>query len=139
MAAKINIPRIEALGLAADAFIDATKGRSVIAFNGEMGAGKTTFIAEVCRRLGVDDDTSSPTFAIINEYESATSGEKIYHFDCYRLESAEEAFDLGAEDILDSGSKCFIEWPENLMPLLPDDTLFVEIKVNDDGSREITF
>ena len=136
---EIRINSIGEVPEAARKFIEATRGHSVVAFNGEMGAGKTTFISEICRQLGVEDDTSSPTFAIINEYESQTSGEKIYHFDCYRLETPEEAFDLGAEDYLLSGQKCYIEWPEMIEPLLPDDTLRVSIREEEDGSRTISF
>lgn len=136
---EIKISGLQDLPAAAEAFIRATEGCSVIAFNGTMGAGKTTFISEVCRRLGVREDTSSPTFAIINEYETEPSGERLYHFDCYRLESPEEAFDLGAEDYLLSGAKCFIEWPEMIEALLPDDTLYVSIREEADGTRTISF
>lgn len=136
---EIRIGSTTDLPSAAREFIEATRNRNVITFNGEMGAGKTTFISEVCRQLGVEEDTSSPTFAIINEYESSISGEKIYHFDCYRLETPEEAFDLGAEDYLLSGVKCFIEWPEMIESLLPEDTLKVSITVEDDGSRTLRF
>ena len=135
----ITIKVLNDLADAAKLFIKATKDNNVIAFNGGMGAGKTTFISEVCRQLGVEEDTSSPTFAIINEYESSTTGEKIYHFDCYRLESPEEAFDLGAEDYLLSGAKCFIEWPEMIEALLPDDVLTVSIREEEDGRRIVSF
>lgn len=136
---RIKINSLEELAKAAREFIEATKGRNVFTFNGEMGAGKTTFISEVCRQLGVSADTSSPTFAIINEYESETTGEKIYHFDCYRLEEPEEAYDLGTEDYLHSGAKCFIEWPEMIEALLPDDVLEVKIQEEADGSRTISW
>lgn len=136
---EIKISGLQDLPAAAEAFIRATEGCSVIAFNGAMGAGKTTFISEVCRRLGVREDTSSPTFAIINEYETEPSRERLYHFDCYRLESPEEAFDLGAEDYLLSGAKCFIEWPEMIEALLPNDTLYVCIREEADGTRTISF
>lgn len=135
----ITIKGLNDLADAAKLFIEATKDNNVIAFNGGMGAGKTTFISEVCRQLGVEEDTSSPTFAIINEYESSKTGEKIYHFDCYRLESPEEAFDLGAEDYLLSGAKCFIEWPEMIEALLPDDVLTVSIREEEDGRRIVSF
>lgn len=135
----ITIKGLNDLADAAKLFIKATKDNNVIAFNGGMGAGKTTFISEVCRQLGVEEDTSSPTFAIINEYESSKTGEKIYHFDCYRLESPEEAFDLGAEDYLLSGAKCFIEWPEMIEALLPDDVLTVSIREEEDGRRIVSF
>lgn len=111
---------------------------TVFAFYGDMGAGKTTFINEICRALGVDsDDTASPTFALINEYRSDTTAELIYHFDFYRIEDLDEALELGIEDYFDSGSICLIEWPERITPVLPADTVSVRIHVNDDDSRTI--
>jgi len=112
---------------------------TVFAFYGPMGAGKTTFINALCRQLGVESDpTSSPSFAIINEYRSDTTAELIYHFDCYRLEKEEEAVDLGVEDYFDSGALCLIEWPERIEDLLPDDTVVVEISVDSqDDSRRL--
>ena len=114
----------------------------MFAFYGQMGAGKTTFINALCRELGVEtDSTNSPSFAIINEYRSDSTAELIYHFDCYRLENEAEAQDIGVEDYFDCGALCFIEWPERIDGLLPDDTVEVEITVNDDDSRmlKITF
>lgn len=114
--------------------------RTVITFNGEMGAGKTTFINALCRELGVEsDDTSSPTFALVNEYRSDTTAELIYHFDLYRLENLEEALDMGIEDYLDCGALCLIEWPQVIDALLPTDVVEVNISVNPDGSREISW
>lgn len=115
--------------------------KTIIAFRGEMGAGKTTFISRIVKALGVEDDnTSSPSFSIVNEYRSDTTAELIYHFDCYRLESLEEALDLGIEDYFDSGALCLIEWPERIEDVLPDDTLNVEITVDHEtGERTITF
>ena len=111
---------------------------TVLAFTGDLGAGKTTFIAELCRRLGVGDESASPTFSILNEYRSRTSGEPICHFDFYRLESPEEAFDIGAEDYFYSGCYCFVEWPEVVEPILPPGTVDVEITVDSvTGSRTI--
>lgn len=113
------------------------RGATVVAIDGEMGAGKTTLISALCRTLGVADDmTASPTFAIINEYKGAMPL-PIYHFDLYRIESMEEALDLGLDDYFYSGSLCFLEWAERIEPLLPDDTLRVEIRVNSDGSRTL--
>ena len=104
-----------------------------------MGDGKTTFINALCKELGVESDaTGSPSFAIINEYRSDTTAELIYHFDCYRLEKEEEADDIGAEDYFDSGALCLIEWPERIEGLLPDDTVRVDIVVNEaDDSRTL--
>ena len=123
----------------AEQFVDLMGDYTVFAFNGEMGAGKTTFINALSRALGVDEDpTSSPSFAIINEYRSSTTAELIYHFDLYRLENLEEAFDIGVEDYLDSGALCFLEWPDRIADILPDDTVKVAIAEQPDGSRLIT-
>ncbi|MDE6395797.1 MAG: tRNA (adenosine(37)-N6)-threonylcarbamoyltransferase complex ATPase subunit type 1 TsaE, partial [Muribaculaceae bacterium] len=111
----------------------------VFVFNGEMGAGKTTFINALARVLGVEDDiTGSPSFAIVNEYRSDTTAELIYHFDLYRLENLDEAMDIGIEDYLDSGAVCLIEWPDKIEDILPDDTVTVDLKVNEDGSRDMS-
>lgn len=137
----IKINKIDDLPKAVGEFIEAMDDRTVFAFRGEMGAGKTTFITELCRQLGVEEDiTNSPSFSIVNEYRSDTTAELIYHFDFYRLESEEEAFDIGAEDYFDSGALCFIEWPERVENLLPGDTVDVIIQVDDtDNSRTISF
>ncbi len=112
---------------------------TIFAFNGEMGAGKTTFINALCRQLGVEDDaTGSPSFSLINEYRSDTTAELIYHFDLYRLENLEEAFDIGIEDILDCGAVCLLEWPEKIADILPHDTVNVDITVNPDNTRTLT-
>lgn len=132
---KISIPNVEALPQAAHDFIAAMDDRTVFAFRGEMGAGKTTFIKAVCLALGVEDEVNSPTFAIVNEYRSETTAELIYHFDCYRIKTLEEAMDFGFEDYMESSALCFIEWPENVEDLLPGDTVNVHITVNEDGSR----
>jgi len=113
---------------------------TVIAFYGQMGAGKTTFINALAKVLGVENDaTSSPSFSIINEYRSDTTAELIYHFDLYRLESLDEALDLGVEDYFDSGALCLLEWPERIEELLPGDELRVHIEPQPDGSRILTF
>ncbi len=138
MKKTIHIPNIEALPAAAKEFVAAMDDATVYAFYGEMGAGKTTFIAELCRALGVEDDVAnSPSFSIVNEYRSETTAELIYHFDLYRLESLEEALDIGIEDYFDSGALCLLEWPERIADILPDDTVRVEIRVNDDNSRDL--
>ena len=135
----LNVPNLEALPQAARDFVAAMDDRTVFAFHGEMGAGKTTFIKALCKKLGVEDEVNSPTFAIVNEYRSATTAELIYHFDCYRLKKVEEAMDLGFEDYMESSALCFIEWPEIVEDLLPGDTVHVSITVGEDGSRTITW
>ena len=109
----------------------------VFAFYGKMGAGKTTFIQSVCRVLGSDDTVTSPTFALINEYNTQKNG-SVFHFDFYRIKNLEEVFDLGYEDYLYSGSYCLIEWPELIEPLLPEKVVRVKIEVEPDGSRKFT-
>lgn len=108
--------------------------RRVYAFEGSLGAGKTTFIKQLCRERGVEDVVNSPTFAIVNVYADK-DGEDIYHFDCYRLKSAGEAQDFGAEDYLYSGCYCFVEWPDIISSLLPEDTVWIDMDVQSDGSR----
>lgn len=136
----ITAATLEQLPEAAREFAALMGDATVFAFYGEMGAGKTTFIAELCRVLGVDDDlANSPSFSIVNEYRSDTTAELIYHFDLYRLESLEEAFDIGIEDYFDSGALCLLEWPERIADILPDDTVRVDIAVDPDTlARTIT-
>ena len=135
----IQLKSLNDIAEAAKEFIAQMGDETVYAFNGEMGAGKTTFINALCKALGVEDDTTnSPSFSIINEYRSDTTAELIYHFDLYRLESLEEAFDIGVEDYFDSGALCFLEWPERIDDILPGDTVKVNIIVNDDDTRTIT-
>ena len=135
---KIEIKSLDSIDTAAREFVEMMGDSTVFAFYGEMGAGKTTFINAVAKALGVEDDaTGSPTFAIINEYRSDTTAELIYHFDLYRLENIEEAFDIGVEDYFDSGALCLLEWPERIEDILPDDTVRVTVRVNDDDSRTI--
>ena len=124
---------------AAGEFVSLMGDETVYAFNGPMGAGKTTFIRALVRALGVnDDEASSPSFSIINEYRYDTPAELIYHIDLYRLESVEEALEIGVEDYFDSGALCLLEWPERIEALLPDDTVIVDIAVNPDESRTLT-
>lgn len=135
----IQIPSVEALPEAARQFAAEMGDNTVFAFYGDMGAGKTSFINALCEVLGVDpSETASPTFALINEYRSDTTAELIYHFDFYRVETLEEALELGIEDYFDSGAVCLIEWPERIAAALPNDTVSVKITVNDDDSRTLT-
>lgn len=110
----------------------------VFAFYAPMGTGKTTFIKALCEELGVTDVINSPTFSIINEYRAEPSGELIYHFDCYRLEQLSDALSLGAEDYLQSGALCFIEWPEVIEDILPVDTVRVTLEELEGGVRKLT-
>ena len=123
---------------AAKQFVEGMGENTVFAFYGKMGAGKTTFVKAVCEELGVDDVITSPTFAIINEYETP-SNSPIYHFDFYRIKKLEEVYDMGYEDYFYSGSLCFIEWPELIEEILPDDAVRVSIAEQEDGSRTVTF
>lgn len=133
---EITIRSLDELTGAARNIVNSLDDRTVVAFHGEMGAGKTTLINEICRLLGVETDpTASPTFAIVNEYRSDTTAELIYHFDLYRVETLDEALDMGIEDYLDCGALCLIEWPDVIDPILPADTVDVNIEVNPDGSR----
>lgn len=134
---NIKIESLDKIDEAALDFIRAMGDNTVFAFHGDMGAGKTTFIKAICENLGVSDTINSPTFAIVNEYRS-DSGELIYHFDFYRINKIEEVFDFGYEDYFYSGSLCFIEWPEKVDTLLPKDTVNVYVKVQEDGSREVS-
>ena len=134
---RIHISVIDDLGHAAAEFAALTNEHRIFTFYGEMGAGKTTFISALARHLGVDSgEANSPSFAIVNEY-TAADGETIYHFDLYRLDNEAEAYDIGVDDYFDSGSLCLIEWPERLGSLLPDDAVRVDIRVNDDNSRDL--
>lgn len=136
---KIDVKSVADLEQAARRFVEEMGDETVYAFYGEMGAGKTTFIRALAAALGVKDDVAnSPSFSIINEYRSDTTAELIYHFDLYRLDSMDEAMDIGVEDYFDSGALCLLEWPERIEPMLPDDTVRVTITVNSDESRTIT-
>lgn len=134
---KLKINNLETIHDTAREFIREMGDSTVFAFHGEMGAGKTTFIKALCEVLGVEDVINSPTFAIINEYRSDLTGELIYHFDFYRINKIEEAYDFGYEDYFFSGSLCFIEWPEKVEELLPGDVVDVYIAENEDGTRSI--
>lgn len=135
---KIRINSLDNIHEAAKQFIKNMGNGNIFAFYGKMGAGKTTFIKAICEELGVEDVITSPTFAIVNEY-TAKGGEPIYHFDFYRIKKIEEVYDLGYEDYFDSGHLCFLEWPELIEDLLPEDTTRVTISVEEDGSRIVEF
>ena len=136
---QIVIAGLEDLDRAAKEFLGSIGKATLVAFYAPMGAGKTTFTTAICKALGVQEDAiSSPTFAIVNEYRSE-AGEPIYHFDFYRIERPEEALDIGLYDYLDSGALCLMEWPENIEGLLPEETLKVNICVNPDGSRSVSW
>lgn len=133
----IQIPSLDKIHESAREFITAMDDRTVFAFRGEMGAGKTTFIKAICEELGVEDVINSPTFAIINEYRSEETGELIYHFDFYRINKQSEAEEIGTSDYFYSGALCFIEWPEKIEDLLPGDVVEVSIRENEDGTRTV--
>lgn len=135
---EIKINSLDTIQDAAKSFVQNMGDNTVFAFYGKMGAGKTTFIKAVCECLGVEDVINSPTFAIVNEYRSA-SGELIYHFDFYRIKRLEEVYDMGYEDYFYSGALCFIEWPELIEELLPEDAVRVTITENETGTRDIKF
>ncbi|WP_166924263.1 tRNA (adenosine(37)-N6)-threonylcarbamoyltransferase complex ATPase subunit type 1 TsaE [Flavobacterium poyangense] len=114
----------------------AQNPKKIILFNGEMGVGKTTLIKELCKALGVEDATSSPTFSLVNEYDTADH-KIVYHFDFYRLNKETEALDMGVDDYLYSGNWCFIEWSEKIASLIPDEHSVVTIELLADGKREL--
>lgn len=136
---EIKINSLADINEAAKTFVENMGDGKVFAFYGKMGAGKTTFVKAVCECLGVDDVITSPTFAIVNEYTSATTGDAIYHFDFYRIKKLEEVYDMGYEDYFYSGSLCFLEWPELIEDLLPEDATKVTIEETVDGSRVVKF
>ena len=129
---EITIKSLDEIQQAADDFVAAMGDNTVFALYGPMGVGKTTFTKAVCERLGVKDNITSPTFAIVNEYRSTTD-ELIYHFDFYRIKNQQEALDIGYEDYVYSGNVCFMEWPELIENLLPDDAVKVTIEEEEEG------
>ena len=131
---KIKIESLQEIREAAREFISQMGNAHVFAFYGKMGSGKTTFIKAICEELGVSDVITSPTFAIVNEY---TASVPIYHFDFYRIKKLEEVYDMGYEDYFYSDALCFIEWPELIEELLPEDAVSVSIQEEADGSRTI--
>lgn len=136
---KIIIESLEKIDEAARQFIDNMGEAKVFALYGKMGAGKTTFIKAVCEELQVKDVITSPTFAIVNVYDSGKLNQPIYHFDFYRIKKLEEVYDMGYEDYFYSGNLCFLEWPELIEDILPDDAVRVRIEVESDNSRTVEF
>ena len=143
---EIRIDSLENIRAAAREFIENMGESRVFAFYGKMGAGKTTFVKAICEELGVEDVITSPTFAIINEYTIdtphstfLTPHSTIFHFDFYRIKKLEEVYDMGYEDYFYSGALCFIEWPELIEEILPDDAVRVSITEQADGSRLVQF
>lgn len=136
---ELKIETLEDLEKVAKKFISQTKSYKVFAFYAPMGCGKTTFITALCRELGITEVVNSPTFAIVNRYSLPSPEDAVYHIDCYRLEKVEDTINLGFDDYLSSDSYCFIEWPEVIESLLPENTLRIEIKENTDHSRTISF
>lgn len=134
---EFTIHHLDEIREVAHRFLDAMDDRTVFAFRGTMGAGKTTFIKALCEELGVQDVINSPTFAIVNEYGPTDDGRLIYHFDFYRINKPEEAYDFGYEDYIYSDALCFIEWPEKIEELLPPDTVNVYLEEQPDGSRRV--
>ena len=128
----IEIQSLDELDRVAEVVVESLDGRTVVAFDAPMGAGKTTLISRIARYLGSEDDVTSPTFAIVNQYEGRRT---IYHFDMYRIERVEEALDFGSEEYLSSGELCLVEWPEKIEALLPDDTMVVRIEILSDSTR----
>ena len=135
---ELHIPSIEQLPQVAKEFLSLIGDKKLLAFYGQMGVGKTTFVKAICDALGVEDVVNSPTFAIVNEYTDAM-GEAVYHFDFYRIKKHAELFDLGFDNYLDSGCFCLMEWPELVEELLPEDTLRLTLVEQADGSRLLTF
>ena len=134
---EITIDSMDGIREAARQFVGNMGDASVFAFYGSMGAGKTTFIKAICEELGVEDVITSPTFAIVNEYRANETGELIYHFDFYRIKKIEEVYDMGYEDYFYSGALCFIEWPELIEELLPDDAVRVRIEEIEGGEVKV--
>ena len=133
---SISVNGLADLPKAAQQLIDFAGNQHIWIFDGEMGAGKTTFITTICHELGVEDEISSPTFSIVNEYQNK-KGEQFYHFDFYRLQDEFEAMDIGLEEYLDTGNICFIEWASKVAGLLPDEFLHIHIELISKSERKI--
>ncbi|MBL4715886.1 MAG: tRNA (adenosine(37)-N6)-threonylcarbamoyltransferase complex ATPase subunit type 1 TsaE [Bacteroidia bacterium] len=138
MSDPIICKNVAALVTAAESLLKQHADQRIFLFYGEMGVGKTTFIKAICKILGSNDNTSSPTYSIVNEYKIDETQESIYHMDFYRINKEQEAVDIGLDEYFYSGCYCFIEWPDKIINLLPPDALKIEMK-NMDNTREITF
>ena len=146
---SITIKGLSDLPEAAETVLDeaASRGATIIAFYGAMGAGKTTLIKEICRQRGVDaQEVTSPSFAIVNSYHAASPAgkepakeETVYHFDFYRIRSVEEAYDFGYEEYFFSGDLCLVEWPEKIEELLPEEAMRIRLTATDEDTRELVF
>ena len=136
---KLTIRSLDTIRETAREFVANMGQASVFAFYGKMGAGKTTFVKAICEELGVEDVITSPTFAIVNEYQSTKTGGPIYHFDFYRIKKLDEVYDMGYEDYFYSGAPCFLEWPELIEEILPNDAVKVTITEQEDGTRFVEF
>lgn len=136
---KLTIRSLDTIRETAREFVANMGQASVFAFYGKMGAGKTTFVKAICEELGVEDVITSPTFAIVNEYQSTKTGGPIYHFDFYRIKKLDEVYDMGYEDYFYSGAPCFLEWPELIEEILPNDAVKVTITEQEDGMRIVEF
>ena len=133
---QIIIKNTGELDRAAGEFINHTRGRNIFAFYGPMGAGKTTLIKAICNKLGAVDTVTSPSFTLVNEY-ATRHNDLIYHFDFFRIRKIEEVYDFGFEEYVESGKMCFMEWPEKIEPLLPEETVKVYIGIKPDNSRTV--
>lgn len=136
---KLTIRSLDTIRETAREFVANMGQASVFAFYGKMGAGKTTFVKAICEELGVEDVITSPTFAIVNEYQSTKTGGPIYHFDFYRIKKLDEVYDMGYEDYFYSGAPCFLEWPELIEEILPNNAVKVTITEQEDGTRIVEF
>ena len=130
---RIEIDALSDLPRVAEEVINSLDGRTVVLLRGGMGAGKTTLVSRIAALLGAEDTVTSPTFALVNQYEGSEC--RIYHFDFYRIDRIEEVFDLGYEEYFYSGDLCLVEWPEKIESLIPDDAMVVRITVGDDEQR----
>ena len=130
---RIEIDSLSDLPRVAEAVVEALDGRTVVLLRGGMGAGKTTLVSRIAALLGAEDAVTSPTFALVNQYEGTE--QRIFHFDFYRIDNIEEVFDLGYEEYFYSGDLCLVEWPEKIEPLIPDDAMVVRITAGDGEER----